>query len=257
MFSAEPDKQQNRIIYKDQGGELHQVYNKGTGQNVFMWEPKGEKAELVHDFSGGRKIAPGKFYRMGDELAGMTCSPVGSLTYHLFTRTAEGWRESISTPTGSISVFFNHQEWISTREIRTYDRQGKRMDFVVTDIPLIPNSPDNNAKLILLNGQPYHPRGIDMGGAIWDQPLEKILADHEARLKAAKVKEAQKSVPKSSEKNPSSGKPDAATGKKILLPVSGLDAERGTAFYWAVGGSVAAVLILAFWVKKSGGSRKG
>jgi hypothetical protein len=211
--NARPNQPQNRIIYQDEGGNLHQVYNKGTGQNVFMWQPKGGTPELVQDFSGGRKIAPGTFYRKGDELAGLTGTPEGSLTYHLFTRTAEGWHESISSPAGTSSVFFNHQEWISTREIRIYDRKGKRMDFVVTDIPLVPSSPDSNARLILLNGQPYQPRGWGMSGAIWDQPLEKILADHETRLKAAKAKEPLKSAAEPIGKTPASEKAGEAVGK--------------------------------------------
>jgi hypothetical protein len=210
--NARPNQQQSRIIYQDEGGNLHQVYNKGTGQNVFMWQPKGGKPELVHDFSGGRKIAPGLFYRTGDELAGLTGTPEGSLNYHLFTRTAEGWQESISSPMGSASSVKRH-EWISVREMRVYDRHEKLQDFVVTDIPLVPSSPDSNARLILLNGQPYQPRGWGMSGAIWDQPLEKILADHEARLKAAKVKEPQKSAAEPTGKTPASEKPGEAVGK--------------------------------------------
>ncbi|GAA5139215.1 hypothetical protein GCM10023213_19500 [Prosthecobacter algae] len=249
--------EQDRVIYRDEGGELHQLYNEKPAVNVLMWHPKGGQPETVHDFSSVYGASPDAFYREGDQFSGYTGSPEGGLTYHLFTRNEGRWKEAIKSPMGSIMVIFKYQEWISTRKIKTYDRQGKLQEFVVTDIPLTPMFPDSNATLILRNGRPYHPQGEERGGAIWDQPLEKILADHEARLKAARVKEPQNSAVKPTGKTPASEKVGEAIGKKILLPVSGQDAERGTALYWAVGGGVAAVFILAFWMRKAGMAQKG
>ena len=175
---------EEHIRYQDEGGKLIQIYQEEPPQCLYVWQPKQGKREIVHDFSQEYGGAPGGFYREGDQMAGITCAPTGGTTYHLFTRDAEGWKEVIRSPLGSTNTF-KRLKYISPRRILAFDPQGKRMQLVVTDIPLVPSFPENNARLILLNGQPYQPRGIGMGGAIWDQPLEKILADHEARLKAA------------------------------------------------------------------------
>lgn len=93
--------------------------------------------------------------------------------------------------------------------------------------------------------------------AIWDQPLEKILADHETRLNAAKTKEPQKSAAEPTGKTSASEKPGEAVGMKSSCPFQGRMQRGGTALYWAVGGGVAAVFILAFWMRKAGGAQKG
>lgn len=180
----QPNKQESRVIYQDDTGELRTLYNGGTQFSAIVWYPKEGPSELVHDFSAELGASPDAFYRQGDEFAGYTGSPEGSLTYHLFTRKNGHWEEVIRSPMGSINAF-KVLKWISIRKILAYDYPGKRLDFVVTDIPLTPLFPESKARLILCNGQPYHPQGTEIGAAIWDEPLEKILADEHARRAAA------------------------------------------------------------------------
>jgi len=65
----------------------------------------------------------------------------------------------------------------------------------VTDIPLLPDLPKYPARLVLMNGQIFKRKGDYIPGAVWDQPLEKIRKDHEARKRAAQGTKATKGTP--------------------------------------------------------------
>ncbi|HAL71388.1 MAG TPA: hypothetical protein DCP71_06395 [Verrucomicrobiales bacterium] len=204
--------EKDRVIYKDSTGALKHFYNLETGDNRLMWYPQVGEKELVCDYGPDDGLAMGVFYREGDEIAGVTGRPHGELVYHLYTRTANGWKETSSSPMGGGGGLWD-MKMTGTRRMLAEDSQENPLELVVTDIPLFPDSTNTLDKLILLNGQPFKPRGLGTGMAIWDQPLEKILADHEARLKAAKTKEPQKSAAEPTGKTPASEKAGEAVGK--------------------------------------------
>jgi hypothetical protein len=117
--------------------------------------------------------------------------------YWRYQRTSDHWSLIAVSPL-SFSSGLEDAKFKTLTEFFFPNSKGDLVEeFQITDIPLVPSNTGDKRRLALLNGSVFKPRGMQVSGAIWDQPLEMILKDHEAR----------KGAPSTEPTNPPATKP--------------------------------------------------
>ena len=176
-------------VYEDQSGKLEYRYNEQSptlpeGRQQLTWITSAGMSETIYEkpVTGRGVEKPEQIFREGDKFAIVTGSSLGVLEYHLYQRSAGKWNLLAFSPLGGPPPDAAGAKLNSLTDFQITKSEHGPLNLSVTNLPLLPDS-DQQAhyRLVTSEGQAYHPRGITISGAIWDQPLEKILKDHEAR----------------------------------------------------------------------------
>lgn len=234
-------------LFQDEDGSLEVRHDSSTQNGKLVWMPNNGSPEVVWEFHESHSF-PAKAYRNKDQIAVLVGRPIGTLSYYAFEKQKGNWVFSHHASYGSMNGAFS-MEHGPVREIaitgmdEITDRynDGKSITYTITDIPLVPDRPENQLRLVLSDGEPYKPKGAHIPGAVWDQPLEKILSDHQARLKAgssgnAEPARSDSGKPQQPEKKPESDS-SAARAKESESSQSSLLKSLGIGL---------AVLVVAF-----------
>jgi hypothetical protein len=175
-------------IRGDQQGSLkycvHKVDNKEVGgKEMLIWIRPDGTEELIFEKalpSGSAFGRPDEAFMKGEKIALLASGPFG-LSYERYKRKSGNWSLEAECPLGSFSPDGAGGEFHSLHKYRQFRIEAEPRDFEITDIPLVPEVPASLLRIGLVDGQPHHPRGLHIDGAIWDEPWEKILKDHRER----------------------------------------------------------------------------
>ncbi len=183
-------------VYEDAEGWLEYTFQKPAqpGPQTLVWRTLSGVTETVFEKPTGLMGAekPEQVFRKGNKFAMITGSSLGTLEYHLFQRAAGEWKLLSFSPLGGPPPDSAGGKLTSLTDFQITRSNHSPLNLKVTDLPLLPDSIDQAFyRLVTSDIRPYHPQGIIIHGATWDQSLEKTLKDCEAR-KRGKASESPK-----------------------------------------------------------------
>jgi len=188
----------------EQGGErvLFKSDETIAGTNTLVLETMAKGSEIVMQTQDVYVFDHA--YKIGNQICFLGGHTLGSLEYWCLEKFGQDWKLTHTADLGSANSFF--VDGVSDFKITGIDKilgidsahpeRNINVPIEITEVPLVPDEPRINKRLVLVNGKVFKPKSDYIPGAIWDQPLEKIMQDHEARkLKSGAGMKTSKQTP--------------------------------------------------------------
>jgi hypothetical protein len=217
VISFQPDAFGDDLIWEGAPGKViwQKAITPATIDTIFLERTGGQK-EMV--FQIASDFAFGQAHWDGDKIA-LLCghSVLGNFMYWRFDRRGSRWEPVSRADLGTITAFpdtISNLRLVGVDKITGISDEEQKpvvqIPIEITSIPLKPEIKGSIEKLVLINGEIYKPYGGGRRlGDIRDQPLEKILKDHEARKGTPS---AESSKPSESKHTPAEPQPTSPVG---------------------------------------------
>lgn len=203
------------LVHEDAEGSV--FYSVTSGDTV---HPPNQRLVLLNKEGGSETVfskevgilgaeKPNHVYREAGSIALILGSSVGVTHYELYEKQEDGWKLAASSPLGALPLDSEGITMTALRDFKLRRNLRPETHFQITDIPLTPEVKGSPVRLTLVDGKPHQPRGVSVPMAVWDQPLEKILSDHQARLKAGSSGNAEPARPDSGKSQQPEKKPES------------------------------------------------
>ena len=213
MIFAAGIQAEDRLLWQGTTGKVvWKNVGNGLPTDAVFWESsQGETSQLMN--SSGR-FGFEKALQIDGQICILGGDTLGVAYYWCFEGKGKVWRLTHKAYLGSLNSF---KPYVTNLDLESVDHiratnsdspEKINLAIEITSIPLCPERPEETWRLVLVDGKILKPN-VGIPGAIWDQPLEKILKDHEARKGAAS---AESSKPSESKPVPAEAQPTSPVG---------------------------------------------
>ena len=217
VMSFQMDASGDDVIWEGASGKV--IWQKAVipaATDTIFLERAGGQKEIV--FQIASDFAFGQAHWDGDKIALLSGhSVLGNFVYWRFDHRGSRWEPVRHADLGTITSLpdtISNLRLIGVDKITGISGEEQKpvvqIPIEITSIPLKPDIKGSIEMLVLVNGEIYKPYGGGRRlGDIRDQPLEKILKDHEARKGAPST---EPSNPSESRSVPAEAQPTSPVG---------------------------------------------